>query len=191
MKSTGEVMGIDRGFAAAFLKSQLGAGMKPPQSGTLFVSVKDTDKPLIVPAVQTLLDKGFRVIATGGTQSYLAQQGVDVELVNKVAEGRPHVVDTIIDGDVQLIFNTTEGAVCSTASRSVRRHSRRSCLTTPPLRHALQWRRRSRRFHPSSLKCVRCKTIIADEEHAYPSRNSNRTGSACRGPGSNCPGAEL
>ncbi|MEO9623222.1 MAG: carbamoyl-phosphate synthase large subunit [Qipengyuania citrea] len=120
MKSTGEVMGIDRGFAAAFLKSQLGAGMTPPQSGTLFVSVKDTDKQLIVPAVRTLLDKGFRVIATDGTQSYLAQQGVDVELVNKVAEGRPHVVDTIIDGDVQLIFNTTEGWQSLLDSKSIR-----------------------------------------------------------------------
>ena len=120
MKSTGEVMGIDRGFAAAFLKSQLGAGMTPPQSGTLFVSVKDTDKQLIVPAVRTLLDKGFRVIATDGTQSYLAQQGVDVEPVNKVAEGRPHVVDTIIDGDVQLIFNTTEGWQSLLDSKSIR-----------------------------------------------------------------------
>ncbi len=120
MKSTGEVMGIDRGFAAAFLKSQLGAGMMPPQSGTLFVSVKDSDKPLIVPAVQTLLDKGFRVIATGGTQSYLADQGLNVELVNKVAEGRPHVVDGIIDGEVQLIFNTTEGWQSLLDSKSIR-----------------------------------------------------------------------
>jgi len=120
MKSTGEVMGIDRGFAAAFLKSQLGAGMKPPQSGKLFVSVKDTDKPLIVPAVQTLLDKGFRVIATGGTQTYLAEQGLAVEPVNKVAEGRPHIVDAIIDGDVQLIFNTTEGWQSLLDSKSIR-----------------------------------------------------------------------
>ena len=120
MKSTGEVMGIDRSFAAAFLKSQLGAGMKPPQSGTLFVSVKDSDKALIVPAVQTLLDKGFRVIATGGTQRYLADQGLKVELVNKVAEGRPHIVDAIIDGEVQLIFNTTEGWQSLLDSKSIR-----------------------------------------------------------------------
>ena len=120
MKSTGEVMGIDRDFAAAFLKSQLGAGMNPPQSGTLFVSVKDTDKPLIVPAVRTLLDKGFRVIATGGTQSYLAEQGLAVEPVNKVAEGRPHIVDAIIDGEVQLIFNTTEGWQSLLDSKSIR-----------------------------------------------------------------------
>ncbi|HAD16937.1 MAG TPA: carbamoyl phosphate synthase large subunit [Erythrobacter sp.] len=120
MKSTGEVMGIDRSFAAAFLKSQLGAGMKPPQSGTLFVSVKDSDKALIVPAVQTLLDKGFRVIATGGTERYLADQGLKVELVNKVAEGRPHIVDAIIDGEVQLIFNTTEGWQSLLDSKSIR-----------------------------------------------------------------------
>jgi carbamoyl-phosphate synthase large subunit len=120
MKSTGEVMGIDRSFAPAFLKSQLGAGMKPPQSGTLFVSVKDTDKPLIVPAVRTLLDKGFRVIATGGTQTYLAEQGLAVEPVNKVAEGRPHIVDAIIDGEVQLIFNTTEGWQSLLDSKSIR-----------------------------------------------------------------------
>ena len=120
MKSTGEVMGIDRSFAAAFLKSQLGAGMKPPHSGTLFVSVKDSDKALIVPAVQTLLDKGFRVIATGGTQRYLADQGLKVELVNKVAEGRPHIVDAIIDGEVQLIFNTTEGWQSLLDSKSIR-----------------------------------------------------------------------
>ncbi|MEX0342670.1 MAG: carbamoyl-phosphate synthase large subunit [Erythrobacter sp.] len=120
MKSTGEVMGIDRSLAPAFLKSQLGAGMKPPQSGTLFVSVKDSDKPLIVPAVQTLLDKGFRVIATGGTQTYLAEQGLAVEPVNKVAEGRPHIVDAIIDGEVQLIFNTTEGWQSLLDSKSIR-----------------------------------------------------------------------
>ncbi|MBO6526757.1 carbamoyl-phosphate synthase large subunit [Erythrobacter sp.] len=120
MKSTGEVMGIDRSFAPAFLKSQLGAGMTPPQSGTLFVSVKDSDKPLIVPAVKTLLDKGFRVIATGGTQTYLAEQGLDVEPVNKVAEGRPHIVDAIIDGEVQLIFNTTEGWQSLLDSKSIR-----------------------------------------------------------------------
>ena len=120
MKSTGEVMGIDRSFAAAFLKSQLGAGMKPPQSGTLFVSVKDSDKALIVPAVQTLLDKGFRVIATGGTERYLADRGLKVELVNKVAEGRPHIVDAIIDGEVQLIFNTTEGWQSLLDSKSIR-----------------------------------------------------------------------
>ncbi|WP_017663996.1 carbamoyl-phosphate synthase large subunit [Porphyrobacter sp. AAP82] len=120
MKSTGEVMGIDTGFEAAFLKSQLGAGMIPPQSGTVFVSVKNTDKAVIVPAVRRLIEHGFRVIATGGTQSYLAEQGLGVERVNKVAEGQPHIVDKIIDGDIALIFNTTEGWQSLMDSKSIR-----------------------------------------------------------------------
>ena len=120
MKSTGEVMGIDRDFPAAFLKSQIGAGMSLPAGGTLFVSVKDSDKPVIVPAVKALLDHGFRVVATGGTQRYLAAQGLDVAPVNKVAEGRPHIVDAIIDGEIALIFNTTEGWQSLLDSASIR-----------------------------------------------------------------------
>jgi carbamoyl-phosphate synthase large subunit len=120
MKSTGEVMGIDSTFEAAFLKSQLGAGMVPPKSGTVFVSVKNTDKPAIVPAVKRLIEAGFTIIATGGTQSYLAEQGLAVERVNKVAEGQPHVVDRIIDGDIALIFNTTEGWQSLSDSKSIR-----------------------------------------------------------------------
>ena len=120
MKSTGEVMGIDRSFEAAFLKSQIGAGMVPPQSGTVFVSVKNTDKPVIVAGVKRLIEHGFRVIATGGTQTYLAEQGLSVERVNKVAEGQPHIVDRIIDGDVALIFNTTEGWQSLSDSKSIR-----------------------------------------------------------------------
>ncbi len=120
MKSTGEVMGIDISFEAAFLKSQLGAGMIPPQSGTVFVSVKNTDKPVIVPAVRQLIEHGFRIIATGGTQRYLTEQGLAVERVNKVAEGQPHIVDKIIDGDVALIFNTTEGWQSLMDSKSIR-----------------------------------------------------------------------
>jgi len=109
MKSTGEVMGIDDSFAVAFAKSQLGAGTRLPDGGVVFVSVKDTDKPVILPAVKQLIELGFKVIATGGTQRFLAEAGLPVERVNKVAEGRPHIVDRIIDGDVTLIFNTTEG----------------------------------------------------------------------------------
>jgi carbamoyl-phosphate synthase large subunit len=120
MKSTGEVMGIDMTFEAAFLKSQLGAGMIPPQLGTVFVSVKNTDKAAIVPGVRKLIEHGFRVIATGGTQSYLAEQGLGVERVNKVAEGQPHIVDKIIDGDIALIFNTTEGWQSLMDSKSIR-----------------------------------------------------------------------
>ncbi len=120
MKSTGEVMGIDRYFPAAFLKSQIAAGMCLINKGTLFVSVKDSDKPVIVPAVKALLDHGFTAVATGGTQRYLAAQGLDVTPVNKVAEGRPHIVDAIIDGKIDLIFNTTEGWQSLLDSKSIR-----------------------------------------------------------------------
>ncbi len=120
MKSTGEVMGIDRNFEAAFLKSQLGAGMALPREGTVFVSVKNSDKAQIVPAVEHLIAQGFKVVATSGTQKYLSDQGLDVERVNKVAEGQPHIVDKIIDGEVALIFNTTEGWQSLLDSKSIR-----------------------------------------------------------------------
>ena len=120
MKSTGEVMGIASDFARAFAKSQLGAGTNLPDGGIAFVSVKDSDKVVILPAVRQLIDLGFSVIATGGTQKYLADAGLPVERVNKVAEGRPHIVDRIIDGDVALIFNTTEGWQSHKDSASIR-----------------------------------------------------------------------
>ena len=120
MKSTGEVMGIDTEFAIAFAKAELGAGMVLPQGGVAFVSVKDSDKAVILPAVHRLIDLGFSVIATGGTQRYLADAGLPVERINKVAEGRPHVVDRIIDGGVALIFNTTEGWQSHKDSQSIR-----------------------------------------------------------------------
>lgn len=120
MKSTGEVMGIDSDFATAFLKSQLGAGTTLPLSGTLFVSVKDSDKPQILEPVRDLIAMGFRVIATGGTADYLAAAGLPVDRVNKVAQGRPHIVDRIKDGAVHLIFNTTEGWLSLKDSQSIR-----------------------------------------------------------------------
>jgi carbamoyl-phosphate synthase large subunit len=120
MKSTGEVMGIDRDFNLAFAKAQLGAGDRLPTEGRVFVSVKDSDKPRIVNAVRQLADWGWKVIATGGTADYLASQAIEVERVNKVAEGRPHIVDRIKDGDVQLIFNTTEGWQSLQDSQSIR-----------------------------------------------------------------------
>ncbi|KTE39286.1 MULTISPECIES: carbamoyl-phosphate synthase large subunit [unclassified Sphingopyxis] len=120
MKSTGEVMGIDSNFNLAFAKAQLGAGDRLPTDGRLFVSVKDSDKPRIVDAVRQLRAWGWRVIATGGTADYLDGQGIAVERVNKVAEGRPHIVDRIKDGDVQLIFNTTEGWQSLQDSQSIR-----------------------------------------------------------------------
>jgi carbamoyl-phosphate synthase large subunit len=121
MKSTGEVMGLDFDYAVAFAKSQLGGGSQLPKSGTVFVSVKDDDKPRILEAVRLLKALGFNLIATGGTQRYLAAQGVAVEKANKVHEGRPHIVDQIKNGGVQLVFNTTDGAQALADSRALRR----------------------------------------------------------------------
>jgi carbamoyl-phosphate synthase large subunit len=120
MKSTGEVMGIDQSFAIAFAKAQLGAGNILPDSGTIFISVKETDKKVIEPAARLADKLGFRLIATSGTADYLTEKGIKVEKVNKVAEGRPHIVDRIKDGDVNLIFNTTEGWQSLKDSKSIR-----------------------------------------------------------------------
>ena len=120
MRSTGEVMGLDRGFARAFLKSQLGAGVPLPDGGTAFVSVRDADKETIVPAAQILHRLGFRIIATGGTAAHLARRGVPAERVLKVSEGRPHVVDRLKDGDIRLVFNTTDGAQSVSDSFDIR-----------------------------------------------------------------------
>ncbi len=121
MRSTGEVIGLDTSFAIAFAKSQLGGGTKVPVSGTVFVSLRDTDKPRIVPAIQQLLGLGFTFCATGGTARFLESQGIATQKVNKVSEGRPHIVDAIKNGGVQLVFNTTEGAQALADSRSLRR----------------------------------------------------------------------
>ena len=121
MRSTGEVIGLDRSFGVAFAKSQLGGGTSVPRGGTVFVSVRDGDKERIRPAMKTLSDLGFRIVATRGTQRDLAGHGIPAERINKVLEGRPHVVDAIKNGDIQLVFNTTEGAVALSDSRSLRR----------------------------------------------------------------------
>jgi carbamoyl-phosphate synthase large subunit len=120
MKSTGEVMGIADSFDIAFAKALLGAGMILPQSGTAFVSVKDADKDNILPAVEKLVELGFSIIATGGTAAYLESKGLPVSAVNKVAQGRPHIVDRLLDGDVALVFNTTEGWQSLKDSHSIR-----------------------------------------------------------------------
>ena len=121
MKSTGEVMGWDDDFGAAFLKSQIAAGVDLPQTGTVFVSVKDEDKPNVIAPIQELIGMGFRVVATRGTQGFLAEQGLNVEPINKVIEGQPHIVDAMINGDIQLVFNTTQGAQSLADSKSIRR----------------------------------------------------------------------
>ncbi|BEV11253.1 carbamoyl-phosphate synthase large subunit [Asticcacaulis sp. DW145] len=130
MRSTGEVMGLDwvrdgeemiDAFARAFAKSQLGGGTKLPTGGRVFVSVKDQDKPVIVEAIRTLLSLGFEVCGTAGTADYLATQGVKIDTIKKVLEGRPNILDAIKNGEIALVFNTTEGKQALLDSFSIRR----------------------------------------------------------------------
>ncbi|TAJ41343.1 MAG: carbamoyl-phosphate synthase large subunit [Reyranella sp.] len=121
MRSTGEVMGLDTNFGRAFAKSQLGAGSKVPVEGVVFVSVKDQDKAAMVKPVKRLVELGFTVVATGGTSDFLRKQGIETQRVNKVLEGRPHIVDLMKDGKVQLVFNTVDGANALTDSFTLRR----------------------------------------------------------------------
>jgi carbamoyl-phosphate synthase large subunit len=123
MRSTGEVMGIDREYAVAFAKSQLGAGNELPLAGCVFVSVRDQDKVSIAAAMRDLSEMGFRIIATRGTRRALEAQGIRCEQVNKVLEGRPHIVDIMKNGEVHLVFNTTEGAKALADSKDIRRTS--------------------------------------------------------------------
>ena len=121
MRSTGEVMGWDRSFARAFLKAQMGAGMVLPEGGKVFFSIKDADKtPALVDAAQILDGLGFSIVATAGTAKFLAEQGIKAELVKKVYEGRPNVVDMLKNGEISLVMNTTEGAAAVEDSREIR-----------------------------------------------------------------------
>jgi carbamoyl-phosphate synthase large subunit len=120
MKSTGEVMGIDVDFARAFAKAQIGAGQTLPKSGTAFISVRNSDKPAIVPLARTLSGMGFTILATSGTADALSAEGIAAERVNKVMEGRPHIVDAMKDGEVDLVINTSAGAAEISDSRSLR-----------------------------------------------------------------------
>jgi carbamoyl-phosphate synthase large subunit len=121
MKSTGEVMGLDVSFERAFLKSQLGAGVKLPESGTAFISVKESDKGAAVTLARRLSEMGFRVVATRGTAARIREAGFACEIVNKVLEGRPHCVDAIKSGDIQLVINTTGGGQSVSDSFDIRR----------------------------------------------------------------------
>jgi len=121
MRSTGEVIGLDTDFALAFAKSQLGAGVELPRDGTVFVSVRDEDKPRVLPAIRVLVCEGFKVLATGGTQRFLAENGIAATKINKVLEGRPHIEDAIRNRQVQLVINTTDGNKAISDSKSLRR----------------------------------------------------------------------
>ncbi len=120
MRSTGEVMGIDASYDMAFAKSQLGAGMRMPRAGTVFISVRDQDKPKVLPAIRKLVEMGFAIVATGGTQRYFEDKGVPSTKINKVLEGRPHVVDAIKNGQIQLVLNTTETRSSQSDSKPIR-----------------------------------------------------------------------
>ena len=121
MRSTGEVMGLDESFGAAYLKSQIAAGMALPAKGCVFISVRESDKAVIEKPARDIAELGFTIIATAGTAQFLAERGIKVERVNKVLEGQPHVVDALLNGKVQLVFNTTEGAQSLLDSASIRR----------------------------------------------------------------------
>jgi len=121
MKSTGEVMGIDREFGKAFAKAQLGANVKLPTSGKVFVSVRDSDKKAIIVPVRKLVDAGFLIVSTKGTAAYLRAHGITAQPINKVKEGRPHCVDMIKSNEISLVFNTTFGAQSIIDSFSIRR----------------------------------------------------------------------
>ncbi|QFS81313.1 Carbamoyl-phosphate synthase large chain [Roseivivax sp. THAF40] len=121
MRSTGEVMGWDRSFPRAFLKAQLGAGNMLPESGRVFLSIKDDDKgEQMIDTARILISQGFKIVATAGTAAYLKEAGVDTDIVKKVYEGRPNVVDMLKDGEIQLVLNTTEGAAALEDSREIR-----------------------------------------------------------------------
>ncbi|KQZ54590.1 carbamoyl phosphate synthase large subunit [Rhizobium sp. Root149] len=121
MRSTGEVIGLDRSFPLAFAKSQLGAGVELPREGSVFVSVRDDDKTRVLPAIKLLVEIGFKVLATGGTQRFLAENGIEAVKVNKVLEGRPHIEDAIRNRQVQLVINTTDSNKAISDSKSLRR----------------------------------------------------------------------
>ena len=121
MRSTGEVMGWDVSFPRAFLKAQMGAGVDLPESGRVFISIKDMDKqPQMIEAAQVLVDLGFEIIATRGTAAFLSEAGIACEIVNKVYEGRPNIVDLLKDGQIALVMNTTEGTQAVEDSREIR-----------------------------------------------------------------------
>ncbi len=133
MKSTGEVMGIGHDFGEAYAKSQLAAGVDLPRTGKVFVSVRDADKAGVVEVGRGLVDAGFSLVATRGTAEVLAAAGIDCDTINKVREGRPHIVDAIKNGEIQLIINTTEGRQAIADSYSIRRealHNKVSYTTT-------------------------------------------------------------
>ncbi|MBA2078502.1 MAG: carbamoyl phosphate synthase large subunit [Rhodanobacter sp. 68-29] len=129
MRSTGEVMGVGRSFGAAFARGHDAAGIKTPPRGKVFVSVRDADKDRLLPVAREALAKGFTLVATAGTAAYLSGHGVACERINKVLEGRPHIVDLIKNGEIVYIVNTTEGKQAIADSFSIRREALQQRVT--------------------------------------------------------------
>jgi len=129
MRSTGEVMGVGRSFGAAMARAQEAGGIKAPQPGKAFVSVRDPDKRRVLPVARDLIERGFSIVATRGTAAWLQEHGVDCAVVNKVAEGRPHIVDSIKNGEIAYIVNTTEGRAAIADSFSIRREALQQRVT--------------------------------------------------------------
>ncbi len=129
MRSTGEVMGVGRSFGAAMARAQEAGGIKAPAPGKAFVSVRDPDKKRVLPVAQALVERGFSLVATRGTAAWLQQNGLECAVVNKVAEGRPHIVDSIKNGEIAYIVNTTEGRAAIADSFSIRREALQQRVT--------------------------------------------------------------
>jgi carbamoyl-phosphate synthase large subunit len=147
MRSTGEVMGVGRSFGAAFARAEEAANIKPPRPGKAFISVRDPDKQRVLPVAHDLARRGYTLVATRGTAGFLREQGLACEVINKVMEGRPHVVDLIKNGEIAYIVNTTEGRQAISDSFSIRREAlqqRVTYSTTIPgakaLLHSLDFR---------------------------------------------------
>ena len=133
MKSTGEVMGIGPNFGEAYAKAQKGANKILRKSGTVFISVKESDKKYLNDFVPEIVNSGFKIVATSGTAEYINKLGFEVQTINKVTEGRPHVVDSLLNNDIDLVINTTEGAQSIKDSASIRQSALRNkifCTTT-------------------------------------------------------------
>ena len=121
MKSTGEVMGVDKNFGLAFLKSQVAAGQKLPKTGTILVTVNDSDKPKIVKSLKVLRDLGYNILATGGTARFLNEHGVETKTIFKVSEGRPNIIDEMKNGNIHMILNTPMGRRAHTDDTYIRK----------------------------------------------------------------------
>ena len=129
MRSTGEVMGVGRSFGAAFARAEEAANIRAPQPGKAFISVRDPDKQRVLPVARELIQRGFQIVATRGTAKWLGDNGIECDVVNKVIEGRPHIVDLIKNGEITYIVNTTEGKQAISDSFSIRREALQQRVT--------------------------------------------------------------